>query len=129
MAEPKMFDTSLRMAAPGPRGRPLVNNLRFLATAHRYAMTTLAPFHDQPIAPITVDNASIVVALGEAAVKQVVTDNATFHRASAGVFNLPAGQPWSKMFEGIITYNEDEHRRRRRLLMPVVHRSAMDHYR
>jgi len=68
----------------GRRVVPIVNNLRFLATAYRYAMQTMAPFHEQPVVPVTSGNASIVVALGEESVQQVVTDNATFHRAATG---------------------------------------------
>ena len=124
----KMFDTSLRIAAAGPRGIPVVNNLRFLGVSYRYAMDTMAPFHQQPVVPVTGGNGSMVVAFGDAAVRQVFADNATFQRAD-GVFNLPQGHPWSKMFEAVITANGDEHRRRRRLLMPVVQKSAMDHYR
>jgi cytochrome P450 len=126
---PKMFDTSLRMRADGPAGVPLVNNVRFLATAHDYAMRAMAPFHDQPVVPVTRGNGSMVVAMGPDAVRQVFTDNATFHRAGEGILDLPAGHPWSKMFQAVITANGDEHRRRRRLLMPVVHKTAMDHYR
>jgi cytochrome P450 len=129
MAAPKMFDTKLRMEADGPGGLPLANNVRFLTRSQRYAMRTLAPFHDQPVAPVTGGNGSVVLALGEESVKQVFTDNSTFHRAGEGVFNLPENEPYSKMFDAVITANGDEHRRRRRLLMPVVHRSAMDHYR
>lgn len=43
-------------------------------------------------------------------------------------FTLPPARPFSKMFEAVLTANDDEHRRRR-LLMPVVQKSAMDHYR
>jgi cytochrome P450 len=125
----RLFDTSLRIDAPGPRGVPAANNLRFLATAHRYALRAMTPFRDQPVVPVTGGNGSMVVAFGETAVRQVFTDNATFHRAAAGVFNLPPGRPWSRMFEAVITANGEDHRRRRKLLMPVVHRSAMEHYR
>lgn len=123
-----MFDMSLRMDAPGPSGIPLVNNVRFLATAARYAMDTIAPFGSQPVVPVTANNASIVVAVGDDALRQVFTDNATFHRAGEGVFNLPPGQPWSGMFDAVITFNGDAHKRRRRLLMPIVHKTALEHY-
>jgi cytochrome P450 len=126
---PKVFDLSLRMSADGPRGVPLVNNLRFLKAAHRYAMTTMAPYHDQPVVPVTSGNASVVVALGADAVRQVSTDTATFHNAGDGVFELPPGQPYSGMFHAVPTANNDEHKRRRRLLMPIQHRSAMERYR
>ena len=134
MAEPsrrpvRMFDTSLRIPADGPRGLPVINNLRFLATSYRYVLQTMAPFHEQPVVPVTAGNGSVVVALGDAAVRQVFTDNATFHRAGEGVFSLPPDQAWSKMFQAVITANGDEHRRRRRLLMPVVQKSALDFYR
>ncbi|MFC6084532.1 cytochrome P450 [Sphaerisporangium aureirubrum] len=123
-----MFDTSLRMRADGPRGLPVVNNLRFLTRSAFYAMRAMAPYHAQPIVPVTSGNASIVVALGEPSVRQVCTDNVTFHRAGEGVFNIPEGRPYSGMFQAVITANGDEHRRRRRLLMPVVHKTAMEHY-
>jgi cytochrome P450 len=125
----RMFDTSLTMAADGPRGIAVVNNFRFLIGAHHYAMATLAPWHDQPIVPVTGGNASVVVALGEDSVRQVVTDNDTFHRAGDGVFTLPEGHGYSRMFEAVITANGGEHRRRRKLLMPVVQKDAMEHYR
>ncbi|MEO3807723.1 cytochrome P450 [Sphaerisporangium sp. B11E5] len=123
-----MFDTSLRMRADGPRGLPVLNNLRFLTRSAFYALRAMAPYHSQPVVPVTSGNASIVVALGEPSVRQVQTDNATFHRAADGVFNIPQGRPYSRMFEAVITANGEEHRRRRRLLMPVVHRTAMEHY-
>jgi cytochrome P450 len=132
MSEPrraKMFDLSLRMKADGPSGVPLVNNLRFMTTAHRYVMKAMAPYHEQPVVPVTTGNGSVVVGLGEAAVQQVSTDQTTFHRAGEGLFVVPQGQRYSRMFDAIITANEGDHRRRRKLLMPIVHRSAMEHYR
>jgi cytochrome P450 len=125
----RMFDTSLTMKADGPNGVALVNNFRFLIGMHRYAMATMEPFHGQPIVPVTTGNASVVVALGEESVRQVVTDNDTFHRAGEGLFVLPGGRPYSKMFEGVITANGAEHRRIRKVLMPVVQKDAMEHYR
>src|ERR1051326_1524094 len=125
----RMFDTSLRMDAPGPRGVPIVNNLKFMAKSYQYVMQTMSPFHEQPVIPATGGNGSLVLAVGEDAVRQVFNDNSTFHRAGDGVFNVPPGHPWSQMFVGVITANEGAHRRRRRLLMPVVHKTAMDHYR
>jgi cytochrome P450 len=126
---PRMFDMKLRMRADGPGGVPLANNLTFMMTSAHYATTRMAPFHDQPVVPVTKNNGSLVVILGESAVRQVFNDNEVFHRAGEGVFNLPPQQPFSKMFEAVITANGDEHRRRRKLLMPVVQKAAMDHYR
>jgi hypothetical protein len=77
---------------------PVLNNLRFLATSYRYVMQRMAPFHHQPVVPVTTGNGSVVVAFGDAAVRQVFTDNTTFHRAGDGVFSLPPDQAWSKMF-------------------------------
>jgi cytochrome P450 len=125
---PRLFDTSLRFAAPGPRGAPIVNNFRYLLTAADYISTRMTAFHDQPIAPVTAGNGSILLAFGPAAVREYFTDNDTFHRAGEGVFNLPPGRPYSRMFEAVITANGAEHKRRRRLLMPVVQKSALDHY-
>ncbi|MGI5185037.1 hypothetical protein ACQEVZ_53175 [Dactylosporangium sp. CA-152071] len=65
---------------------------------------------------------------GRDGVRQVFTDNTAFHRAD-GLFDLPPGRPWSGMFDAVITANGAEHTRRRKLLMPAVHRTAMAHYR
>ena len=127
--KPKMFDTALRIDADGPGGIATVNNLRFLATSAAYTMERMRPFHDQPVVPVTGRNGSIVVLLGETPVREFFNDNDTFHRAGEEVFQLPHGRPWSGMFQASISFNGDEHRRRRRLLMPVVQKSALDHYR
>ncbi len=124
-----MFDMSLRLDAAGPKGVPLVNNLKFMATSADYATRVMAPFHDQPVIPVTRGHGSVVLVTGEQAVRQVFTDNDTFHRAGEELFDLPKGRTFSGMFDAVITANGDEHRRRRRLLMPVVQKSAMDHYR
>ncbi|MBO3746809.1 cytochrome P450 [Streptosporangiaceae bacterium NEAU-GS5] len=125
----KMFDTSLRLDAPGPAGRPLINNLRFMAHPAWYCLDRLAPVSPGPVLAATRGNGSIVVVRGEEAVRQYFTDNDTFHRIGDGVLELPRGRSWSQMFDAVITFNGDRHRRARKLLMPIVHKSAMEHYR
>jgi cytochrome P450 len=122
------FDTSLRLDAPGPKGVPIVNNLLLMREPARFLRGRVGPFADQPVVPATAGNGSVVVVRGREAVRQVFTDNAAFHRAD-GLFDLPAGRPWSHMFEAVITANGADHTRRRRLLMPAVHRTALEHYR
>lgn len=125
----KMFDTSLRVSAPGPGGPPLLNNVRFMRDPLWYTLDRLLPAARGPVMPVTGGNGSVVVVRGQPAVRQVFTDNDTFHRLADGVFRLPPGHPWSGMFDAVITANGAAHRRARRLLLPVVHRSAMEHYR
>ncbi|MEU0555999.1 hypothetical protein [Dactylosporangium sp. NPDC006015] len=78
--------------------------------------------------PVTAGNGSVVVVRGRDGVRQVFTDNTAFHRA-AGLFDLPPGRPWSGMFDAVITASGAEHTRRRKLLMPAMHRTAMAHHR
>lgn len=124
----KMFDTSLRIDAAGPSGIPVVNNIRFLQHSAWFALDRVASGFPGPVVPLTGGNASIVLLRGEEGARRYFTDNDVFERLSDGVFSLPQGRPWSKMFEAVITFNGDRHRRARKLLMPIVHKSAMDHY-
>lgn len=124
----KMLDTSLEIGIAGPRGIPTVNNLRFLADSASYVLGRLAPMATGSVVPVTSGNGSLVMAHGEAAVKQVFTDNDTFHRANDGMVELPGGHPWSGMFDVVLMANGLEHRRRRKLLAPVFHSSVMPHY-
>ncbi|GAB1823821.1 cytochrome P450 [Herbidospora sp. RD11066] len=124
----KMFDTSLRIDAAGPSGIPVVNNLRFLRHSAWFAMDRVASAFPGPVVPLTRGNASVVLLRGEEGARRYFTENDVFERLSDGVFALPQGRPWSKMFDAVITFNGDRHRRARRLLMPIVHKSAMDHY-
>src|SRR5690606_17520887 len=74
-------------------------------------------------------NGSLLLLRGEEGVRTFFTDNDSFHRGNEGVFRVPEGRPWSKLFESILTVNGEQHRRTRKLLMPITHKSAMDHYR
>ncbi|GAA3226922.1 cytochrome P450 [Dactylosporangium siamense] len=123
----ELFDTALRIDAPGPSGVPVVNNLKLIRDSARFLLGRVGPF-EQPVVPATAGNGSVVVVRGREAVKQVFTDTAAFQRAD-GFFDLPPGRPWSGMFDAVITANGAEHTRRRKLLMPAVHRTAMTHYR
>jgi hypothetical protein len=40
---------------------PLLNNLRFLVGAHKYALSDLKPFYDQPIAPATARSSALTL--------------------------------------------------------------------
>lgn len=122
----ELFDTALRIDAPGPSGVPIVNNLKLIRDSARFLLGKVGRF-DQPVVPVTAGNGSVVVVRGREGVKQVFTDNAAFHRAD-GFFDLPPGRPWSGMFDAVLTANGAEHTRRRKLLMPAVHRTALTHY-
>jgi cytochrome P450 len=122
----ELFDTALRIDAPGPSGVPIVNNLKLIRDSARFLLGKVGPF-EQPVVPATAGNGSVVVVRGREAVKQVFTDTATFQRAD-GLFDVPPGRPWSGMFDAVITANGAEHTRRRKLLMPAVHRTALTHY-
>ncbi|WP_062349281.1 cytochrome P450 [Herbidospora yilanensis] len=124
----KTFDTSLRIDAAGPRGIPIVNNLRFLRHNAWYALDRVASRFPGPVIPLTGGNGSVVLLRGEEGARGYFTENDVFERLSDGIFALPKGRPWSKMFDAVITFNGDRHRRSRRLLMPITHKSAMDHY-
>ncbi len=124
----KMVDTSLYVNAPGPEGIPILNNLRFLADPAFYVLDRLAPLSTGPVLAVTRGNGSLVLARGEGATKQVLTDAATFYRANDGTLRLPDGYPWSQMFDAVFTANGQDHRRRRKLLAPVFHSNVMHHY-
>jgi cytochrome P450 len=121
-----LFDFSLRVDAAGPRGVPFANNLAFFAGGPRYLLRRMERF-DAAVVPVTDHNGSVVVLRGREAARLMFTDNDTFHRPD-GVLDLPPGHAWSRMFEAVITANGAEHTRRRKLLMPVVHRTALEHY-
>jgi len=122
----ELFDTALRIDAPGPSGVPIVNNLKLIRDSARFLLGKVGPF-EQPVVPATAGNGSVVVVRGREAVKQVFTDTVAFQRPD-GFFDVPPGRPWSGMFDAVITANGAEHTRRRKLLMPAVHRTAMTHY-
>ena len=124
----KMIDTSLVIDASGPAGFAVVNNLRFLINPVFYVLDRLNRFSGNSVVPLTNGNGSLVILRGPEATKQFFTDTDSFHRVDDGTFRLPDGFPWSRMFDSVLTANEHEHRRRRKLLMPVFHQSAMDHY-
>ena len=52
------------------------------------------------------------------------TNGWSFERAGEGVFKLPSGYPWSKMFENVLTANGGQHRRRRRITGQALPRST-----
>ena len=124
----KMLDTSLSVNVSGPEGVPVLNNLRFLANPGFYVLDRLAPLAAGPVTAVTRGNGSLLMVRGEAAVKQVLTDNATFYRVNDGMLALPSGHPWSQMLDGVLTANGQDHRRRRKLLAPAFHSNAMQYY-
>jgi cytochrome P450 len=123
---PRIFDLSLRVDAAGPRGIEMANNLAFLARGPHYVLRRVERFPG-PVVPVTDRRGSVLLLRGRAAARQMFTDNETFHRPD-GVLDLPPGQVWSRMFDAVITANGSEHTRRRKLLMPAVHRTAIAHY-
>ncbi len=78
----KVFDTSLRLDAPGPGGPPMLNNLRFLLHPAWYTLDRLAPLSPGPVLAATGGNGSLVLVRGEEAVRRYFTDNDAFHRLS-----------------------------------------------
>lgn len=123
---PRLFDLALRVDAAGPRGIPMANNLAFFARGPSYVLRRMERFPGT-VVPITDRRGSVVLLRGRAAARQMFTDNETFHRPD-GVLDLPPGKAWSRMFEAVITANGSDHTRRRKLLMPTVHRTAIAHY-
>jgi cytochrome P450 len=123
----RLFDMTLRVDAAGPRGIAQVNNLAFFAAGPRYLLRRMERFTGQTVVPITNRHGSVVLVRGRAAARQVFTDNETFHRPD-GLLDLPPGRPWSRMFEAVLSANGSEHTRRRKLIMPAVHRSAVEHF-
>ncbi|WP_433201651.1 cytochrome P450 [Dactylosporangium sp. CS-047395] len=123
----RLFDMSLRVDAPGPGGLAVANNLRFMARSPRYLLGRLERFSGRSVVPVTGGNGSIVVLRGPAASRLLFTDNETFQRPP-GILTVPPGRPWSGMFDAVITANGAEHTRRRRLVMPAVHRTAVERY-
>jgi cytochrome P450 len=125
----RAFDFSLRVAAPGPRGPALLNVPRFFAHPAWFVLDRMVPDGDGPVLPIADGRAALVVVRGSDAVRQVCTDTETFPRLSDGLFAIPRDRVWSSMTRNVVTANGAEHRRARRLLMPIVQRSALEHYR
>ncbi|WP_426503297.1 cytochrome P450 [Dactylosporangium sp. McL0621] len=122
-----LFDMSLRVDAPGPRGVAVANNLQFLARTPRYLLSRIERHTGRSVVPVTDRNGSVLVLRGREATRQLLTDNETFQRPP-GAFAVPPGRPWSGMFDAVITANGAEHTRRRRLVMPAVHRTAVQRY-
>ncbi|MEU0089954.1 cytochrome P450 [Kribbella sp. NPDC006257] len=124
----RLFDPRLRADVPGPHGIPVVNNIRFWSRQLDYSRTRLAQYGDRPVVGVTGGNGSMVVVRGSEAARQVLTDNTTFEHPSNSMLGLPPGRPYSTLFDATATLNGARNVRSRKLLMPVMHRSALKEY-
>ncbi|MCK6503531.1 cytochrome P450 [Myxococcota bacterium] len=114
---------------PGNRPWPLVGGradlLRFFADPihHLLALERLGP-----VATLSAGNRSLVFAFGAEHNRTVLSDPAAFHNAVEVPVPLPPGSAATRIFRGVMSMNGDEHRRHRRLLLPVVSKAAVATY-
>ena len=128
MGSNRLYDATLRADVPGPSGSAHLINLRFWMGQVEYSRTRLASYGDVPVVGVTLGNASIVAARGSAATRQVLGDVTRFEHLSDGPLALPTGQPYSTLFDATATLNGPRSVRSRKLLMPIMHRSALHSY-
>ncbi|MFC9688779.1 cytochrome P450 [Kribbella sp. NPDC056951] len=128
MGSNRLYDATLRADVPGPSGSAHLNNLRFWMGQVDYSRTRLASYGDVPVVGVTLGNGSIVAVRGSAATKQVLGDVTTFEHLSDGPLALPTGQPYSTLFDATATLNGRRNVRSRKLLLPIMHRSAIHSY-
>lgn len=114
---------------PGLRPLPLVGAradlLRFFADpiTHLLALADVGP-----VASMTAGSADLVFAFGARHNHTVLSDPATWPNFVQPPFPLPPGSAATRIFAGTMSMNGEEHRRHRRLLLPVVSKAAVATY-
>lgn len=120
-----MFNTKLQVNLRGPAGIPMLNIMSFFKDP-LWWMTTLKAYGN--LVPIADRNGAMIIAYGTDNAKAVLSDDETYHHASKHLVRTPEGSAASKMFVGMPVMNGPAHKRHRRLLMPTMHRSALESY-
>lgn len=114
---------------PGAPPLPLLGArldlLRFFADPVHHLLAMAAR---GPIGALTADNRSLVFAFGAAHNQAVLANPALFRNAVEVPVRLPEGSAATRIFGGVKAMNGEEHRRHRRLLLPVVSKAAVARY-
>lgn len=81
------------------------------------------------VAAVQAGDRSFVVAFGEAANREVLSDPALFHNYGRVPFPVPEGSSMERLMNALTSMNGERHRSQRRLLMPAFTRSAVEAHR
>ncbi|WP_146651011.1 cytochrome P450 [Labilithrix luteola] len=112
----------------GPRALPLVGTARrFISFLDDPVGVVLALRRMGDVVAVVDRNPAIVCVFGPERNREVLSDPDTFHNPE-DFFTGPDGSAREKMRAMVVTSNGADHRRRRRLMMPAFHRSALDGY-
>ena len=117
------------MSIPGHAPLPILGDradlFRFFADpiGHLLAMEPLGK-----VAAITAGSTSLVFAFGADHNHTILADPATWPNFVEVPVRLPPGSAATRIFTGIMSMNGDDHRRHRRLLLPVVNKTAVATY-
>jgi cytochrome P450 len=118
------------LPVPGYRPIPLLRGradlLRFFSDPIGHLLRLQRRFG--AVAALTAGDPSLVCAFGAEHNRAVLSDPASFRNFVQVPFPVPKGSAATRMFSGIMSMNGDEHRRHRRLLMPVVNKAAVSSY-
>lgn len=112
---------------PGYARIPILGNrldtLRFFADPISHLLRLEREFGS--VASFTAGDTSLVCAFGAAHCHTILSDPATFNHYLALPFSIPKNSPASRIFNNILSMNGERHKRYRRMLMPVVNKSAI----
>ncbi len=78
-----------------------------------------------PVASFAAGSSSFVCVFGAENNRVVLSDPATFNHYLALPFRIPRNSPASRIFDNILAMNGERHKRYRRVLMPVVNKTAV----
>ena len=134
-----MSATHLFTSISGPRPTPVLgwrgNLVRFLRDPVGYmaplarAHGDVVPFAGRGAGPVLVREAhgGTVFALGPVCSQQVFGQMPVFH--SARIPGPPESRSFERLTSGLLSMNEDRHRKQRRLLQPAFHKARIEGYR
>lgn len=120
------INLSLKSAAPGPTSRfPL-----FVSLLAYFRDPVLKAFELQKYGAVVTPAAgsgTMHLIYGEDNVKRILQDS-SFHRPESGFAELPDRQEIRGFYRAMITLNGPVHKRHRQLMMPAMHRQALQSY-
>lgn len=115
---------------PGYRRIPVVGSrfdiLRFFSDPIGHMVKLEREFGS--VAAFSADDASLVCVFGADNNRTILSDPTTFNNFLGLPFTVPEGSAATRLFNGILSMNGEHHKRFRRLLMPVVNKSAVSSY-
>ncbi len=116
---------------PGPRKIPLLSNKAGLIRFLRDPIGTLLSLHAEygGIAALPADDPALIFAFGAEHNRQILSDPLRFHSSGDPPFPMAPGSSVERLNNALTSMNGDQHRRHRRLMMPVFGKAAIELYR